>query len=91
MPPVIALTSSVSLIGGTDMVNVAALGPTAAPPQGTSQSSPLESPDLHSPQVEPMQPCVSLSPATAPFLNKLVEIKDLLTENVSLLDQLDTP
>ena len=102
MPPATALTA-VSLIGGTvnDVANVAALGPTVALPQGTSRTPVLESPAILSPPVVPTQPSlgVSLSPATAPYPQKLVdkirlgqyvEMRDLLTDNVSLLDQLDT-
>ena len=98
MPPATVLTS-VSLIGRTvnDVANVAALGPTVALPQGTSRAPVLESPAILSPPVVPMQPGlgVSLSPTTAPFPQKLVdsimlgqyvEMRDLLTDIVSLFD-----
>ena len=100
MPPASAL-ASVSLIGGGDIVNVAALGPTTISPQGTAQPLPLEShvtamPPLPAPQ---LGLGASLSPSTAPFPQKLVDrvrsgqymdMKDLLLDNVSLLEQLDT-
>ena len=100
MPPASAL-ASVPLIGSGDIVNMAALGPTTVSPQESAQPLPVEPhvetmPPLPAPQ---LGLGVSLSPCTAPFPQKLVDkvrsgqymdMKDLLLDNVSLLEQLDT-
>ena len=71
MPPASSL-ASVPLIGGGDIVNVAAPGPTTVSPQGPAQPLLVEShvtamPPLPAPQ---LGLSVSLSPSTAPFPQK---------------------
>ena len=101
MPPALALASvplAHEVVDGR-MPSSASLTPVAVAPLVAPQVSELESATL--PAVRLSQPGLglSLSPATSPFPQKLVDrarsgqfvdMRDLLTDNVSLIQQLDT-
>ena len=101
MPPALALASVPLVHEVVDgrRPSSAALTPAAVAPLVAPQVSEVESATL--PAVMLSQPGLglSLSPATSPFPQKLVDrarsgqfvdMRDLLTDNVSLIQQLDT-
>ena len=86
---------------GATVVSLPAAGVTVSPSTGTvSHAAEASLPNTTVPPAESSVTAVSLSPAAEPFPMKLVEkirsgrfveMRELLTDNVSLLQQLDTP